>query len=65
MVRPSRSISQVRDQRLGAVQPYAVEREIEDIEALIDEAGGSALAFETALTLGGKIKIRKITRRPK
>lgn len=47
-------------------QPYAVEREIEDIEALIDEAGGSAflfgissgaaLAFEAALALGSKVK---------
>jgi len=47
-------------------QPYAVEREIEDIEALINEAGGSAfvfgissgaaLAFEAALALGGKVK---------
>ena len=47
-------------------QPYAVEREIEDIEALIDEAGasafvsgissGGALAFEAALALGGKVK---------
>lgn len=47
-------------------QPYAVEREIEDIEALIDEAGGpafvfgissgAALAFEAALALGGKVK---------
>ena len=47
-------------------QPYAVEREIEDIEALIDKEGGSAylfgissgaaLAFEAALTLGGKVK---------
>lgn len=46
--------------------PYAVEREIEDIEALIDEAGGLAflfgissgasLAFEAALALGGKVK---------
>jgi pimeloyl-ACP methyl ester carboxylesterase len=46
--------------------PYAVEREIDDIEALIDEAGGSAfvygissgaaLAFEAALALGGKVK---------
>src|SRR5215211_746344 len=26
-------------------QPYAVEREIEDIDALIDVAGGSAFAF--------------------
>ena len=47
-------------------QPYALEREIEDIEALIDEAGseafvfgissGAALAFEAALALGGKVK---------
>jgi pimeloyl-ACP methyl ester carboxylesterase len=47
-------------------QPYALEREIEDIEALIEEAGGeafvfgissgAALAFEAALGLGGKVK---------
>jgi pimeloyl-ACP methyl ester carboxylesterase len=47
-------------------QPYALEREIEDIEALIDEAGGSAfvfgissgaaLAMEAAIKLGDKIK---------
>ncbi len=47
-------------------QPYAVEREIEDIEALINEAGesaflsgissGAALAFEAALALGSKVK---------
>jgi len=47
-------------------QPFALEREIEDIEALIDVAGGSAflsgissgaaLAFEAALGLGGKVK---------
>jgi pimeloyl-ACP methyl ester carboxylesterase len=47
-------------------QPYAVEREIEDIEAIIDEAGGSAfvfgissgaaLAMEAAIQLGDKIK---------
>jgi pimeloyl-ACP methyl ester carboxylesterase len=47
-------------------QPYAVAREIEDIEAVIDAAGGSAfvfgissgaaLAFEAALSLGGKVK---------
>src|SRR5512138_1962324 len=46
--------------------PYAVEREVEDIEALIDEAGGSAfvygissggcLALEAAARLGNKIK---------
>jgi pimeloyl-ACP methyl ester carboxylesterase len=47
-------------------QPYAVEREVEDIEALINEAGGSAyvfgissgaaLAVEAALALDGKVK---------
>jgi pimeloyl-ACP methyl ester carboxylesterase len=47
-------------------QPYAVAREIEDIDALIDAAGGeafvfgissgAALAFEAALALGGKVK---------
>ncbi len=47
-------------------QPYAVAREIEDIDALIKEAGGSAfisgissgaiLAMEAAITLGSKIK---------
>ncbi len=46
--------------------PFAVAREIEDIEALIDHAGGSAflsgissgagLAFEAALALGSKVK---------
>jgi len=47
-------------------KPYAIEREIEDIEALIDSAGGSAflfgissgaaLALEAALALGDKVK---------
>lgn len=47
-------------------QPYALEREIEDIEALINEAGGSAflygissgaaLAIEAAIKLGDKVK---------
>ncbi len=47
-------------------KPFAVEREIEDIEALIDAAGGSAyvygissgacLALEAAMRLDGKIK---------
>ena len=50
----------------GDTQPYAVEREVEDIEALIDVVGGSAflsgissgaaLAFEAALALGSKVK---------
>ncbi len=47
-------------------RPFSVDREIEDIEALIDVAGGNAyvygissgacLALEAALKLGGKIK---------
>ena len=47
-------------------QPYAVEREIEDINALITEAGGSAfvfgissgaaLALEAAIKLGDRVK---------
>jgi len=50
----------------GDTPPYALEREIEDIEALIEEAGGSAFVFgtssggalglEAALKLGDKIK---------
>jgi len=50
----------------GDNKPYAVEREIEDIEALIDEAGGKAylygvssgacLALEAAIKLGPKVK---------
>jgi len=50
----------------GDTQPYALEREIEDIEALIHEAGGSAfvfgtssgacLALEAASKLGGVFK---------
>lgn len=49
----------------GDTQPFAVEREIEDIEALIDLAGGSAyvygissgacLAMEAAAKLGDKV----------
>jgi pimeloyl-ACP methyl ester carboxylesterase len=50
----------------GDTQPYAVAREIEDIEALIDQAGGTAdlygissggaLALEAAAALGDKLK---------
>ncbi|RPJ24795.1 MAG: alpha/beta hydrolase, partial [Chloroflexi bacterium] len=50
----------------GDTQPYTLTREIEDMEVLIDEAGGSAfvfgtssgacLALESALQLGDKIK---------
>jgi pimeloyl-ACP methyl ester carboxylesterase len=50
----------------GDTKPYAVAREVEDLEALIDEAGGSAslyghssgaaLALEAAFTLGKQVK---------
>ncbi len=50
----------------GDTQPYAVAREVEDIKALIDAAGGSAylygissgaaLAFEAALQLQDRVK---------
>ena len=50
----------------GDTQPYAVAREIEDIEALIDQAGGTAylygissggaLALEAAAALGDKVR---------
>ena len=50
----------------GDTTPYAVEREVEDIDALITEAGGSAfvfghssgaaLALEAAVSLGEKVK---------
>ena len=54
-------------QRLsGDTRPYAVAREVEDLEALINVAGGSAyicglssgaaLALEAAIKLGGKVK---------
>ena len=49
----------------GDTPPYAVDREIEDIEAVISEAGGTAflyghssggcLALEAARKLGGKV----------
>ena len=50
----------------GDTLPYAVDREIDDIEALIDRAGGPAflyghssggpLAMRTAVRLGGKVR---------
>ena len=50
----------------GDVQPWSVEREVEDIEALIDAAGGKAclyghssgavLALEASLRLGDKVQ---------
>src|SRR6266481_4838079 len=49
----------------GDTSPYAVEREIEDIETLIDDGGGTAclfghssgaaLAMRAAIALGGKV----------
>src|SRR5256714_980053 len=49
----------------GDTLPYAVDREIDDIEALIDRAGGAAflyghssggpLAMRAAVRLGGKV----------
>lgn len=55
----------------GDTLPFAVEREIEDIEALIDAGGGgsaflsgissgAALAFEAALALGKTGKVKKL-----
>ena len=48
------------------VQPYSVDKEVDDIEALIDAAGGSAclcgvssggaLVLEAAMRLGGKVR---------
>lgn len=50
----------------GDTMPYAVQREIDDIDAVIDEAGGSAfiyghssggcLALDATVKLGGKVK---------
>src|SRR6266853_369208 len=39
----------------GDTKPYAVEREIEDIQALIDEAGGSAYLY--CHYYGGTLKL--------
>lgn len=41
-------------------QPYAVEREIEDLEALIKEAGGSACVF--GMSSGGVLALEAATR---
>jgi pimeloyl-ACP methyl ester carboxylesterase len=55
-------------------KPYAVEREVEDIEALVDEAGASAylygissgacLALEAANKLDGKVKMLALYEAP-
>src|SRR6266481_3854929 len=49
----------------GDTSPYAIEREIEDLETLIDDGGGTAclfghssgaaLAMRAAIALGGKV----------
>jgi pimeloyl-ACP methyl ester carboxylesterase len=50
----------------GDTAPYAVEREIEDLEALITEAGGTAFVFGmssgAALALGAANRLPAITR---
>ncbi len=50
----------------GDTKPYSIKKELEDIEAIIEEAGGSAylyghssgavIAFEAALNLGKQVK---------
>jgi pimeloyl-ACP methyl ester carboxylesterase len=44
----------------GDTQPYAKEREIEDLEALIQEAGGSAMVF--AMSSGGALALDAVNR---
>jgi pimeloyl-ACP methyl ester carboxylesterase len=41
-------------------QPYAIEREIEDLEALINEAGGSAFVF--GMSSGGALALDAVAR---
>src|SRR5512133_1544164 len=58
----------------GDTAPYAVEREVEDLEALINEAGGSAfvfghssgavLALEAALRVPAKIRKQALYEAP-
>ena len=58
----------------GDTRPYAVAREMEDLETLIDEAGGTAclyghssggcLALEAAARLGGKVRKRAVYEAP-
>jgi pimeloyl-ACP methyl ester carboxylesterase len=57
----------------GDTPPYAIDREIEDIEALIEDSGGdaflyghssgAALAFEAALKLRSKVKPSRCMKR--
>ncbi len=44
----------------GDTAPYAVEREIEDLDALIKEAGGSAFAF--GMSSGGVLALEAVAR---
>jgi pimeloyl-ACP methyl ester carboxylesterase len=44
----------------GDTQPYAVEREIEDLEALVNEAGGSAFVF--GMSSGGVLALDAVVR---
>src|SRR5713101_926938 len=44
----------------GDKQPYAVAREIEDLEALINEAGGSAFVF--GMSSGGVLSLEAAAR---
>ena len=44
----------------GDTQPYAVEREIEDLEALVNEAGGSAFVF--GMSSGGALSLEAAAR---
>jgi pimeloyl-ACP methyl ester carboxylesterase len=46
----------------GDTAPYAVEREVEDIEALIDEAGGSAYVF--GRSSGAALALEAVRRLP-
>jgi pimeloyl-ACP methyl ester carboxylesterase len=39
----------------GDTEPYAVEREVEDLEALVEEAGGSALLY--GMSSGGALAL--------
>ncbi len=46
----------------GDTQPYAVEREVEDLEALIHEAGGGGSAFVFGMSSGGVLALEAAAR---
>src|SRR5258706_174575 len=46
----------------GDTQPYAVEREVEDLDALISEVGGSARVF--GYSSGGNLALEAAAREP-